>query len=369
MGLVSDLPHEEDVELVLIGTGGGYGESILIKIAARSWIIVDSCINPETKEPLPLEYLRNLGVDYRNNVVKIICTHWHDDHIRGISKLLKECSKAQFSPTRINDTRKFMAFVDIDEKIHAEGGIRSTKEFKKCAEILEERGIPANRLNSNMLVYKEQHKGVDFELFALSPSDFVVQQFDYELSNIIKRVFEKKLAIVSESPNDKSVVLLLKFGKQRVLLGADLEVGDNPKKGWIDILDNSLVTDEIKANLFKISHHGSENGYHKRIFEELVQTDSTLKLTPWNLNEKLPTGEMIDCYKKHSEKLYITSPVISTRRPKAKKRGRDIEKIIETFNKTLTEVKFNEGVIRSRFNYVTLSGWSTQTFSSALKIE
>ena len=134
-----DLPQENEVEVTVIGTGGGYGESIIIKLAKKSWIIVDCCINPRSKEPLPLEYLKSIGVDYANDVVKIICTHWHDDHIRGISKLLEACEKAQFSPTRVNDTKKFMAFVDIDEKIHAEGGVRSTKEFKECVSILRKR--------------------------------------------------------------------------------------------------------------------------------------------------------------------------------------------------------------------------------------
>lgn len=363
-----DLPNSEEVEVTIIGTGGGYGESIIIKIAEKSWIIVDCCINPSTKEPLPLEYLKSIGVDYANDVVKIICTHWHDDHIRGISKLLDVCKNAQFSPTRINDTKKFMAFVDIDEKIHSEGGIRSTKEFKACTEILKNRKIPANRLSANMTVYKESHLNVDFELYALSPSDYVVEQFDQELSNIIKRVFQKKLAIINETPNDKCVVLLLKFGNQRVLLGADLEIGNNPKQGWTDILDNSLVKDSIRAQLFKVPHHGSENGYHERIFDELVAEKSTLKLTPWNLNDKLPTAEMIDCYQGHSKEIYITSPVISSKRPKAKKREREIEKIIESFNKTLSEVRYDEGIIRSRINYITCENWETITFKSAFKI-
>jgi beta-lactamase superfamily II metal-dependent hydrolase len=362
------LPNDDEVEVTLIGTGGGYGESIIIKLAKKSWIIVDCCINPTTKEPLPLEYLKSIGVDYANDVIRVICTHWHDDHIRGISKLLEACEKAQFSPTRVNDTRKFMRFVDIDEKIHSNGGVRSTKEFQECTNILRRRNIPANRLNSNMVVHKESHLNIDFELFALSPSDYVIEQFDHELSNIIKRVFEKKLSIVNESPNDKCVVLLLKFGNQRVLLGADLEVGDNPRQGWSDILDNSLVTDDVKAQLFKIPHHGSENGYHERIFEELVEKQSILKLTPWNLNDKLPTLEMIDCYQGHSKKIYITSPTFSPKRPKAKKREREISKIIEAFNKTLSEVKYDEGVIRSRINYVTCEKWDTKTFKSAFKI-
>lgn len=32
----------------LIGTGGGYGESVVVQLGLNNWIVVDSCIDPVT---------------------------------------------------------------------------------------------------------------------------------------------------------------------------------------------------------------------------------------------------------------------------------------------------------------------------------
>lgn len=363
-------PKESEVEITLIGTGGGYGECVLIKLHNSDWFIIDSCINPETKKPLALEYLEAIGVDYKEHVKQVICTHWHDDHIRGLSTILELCPKAEFSPTRVNDIPKFLRLIGFDEKIHAKTGIRATEEFSKCLKILNSRvnfNIP-NRINANTVIHQSKVQNIKFEIYALSPSENVVLNFDKQIANMIEIVANKKNAIIHKKPNETSVAILIKFLDQRIILGSDLEVGNVKNEGWLDILDNVKVIDEIKAQLFKVPHHGSQNGYNLRIFEKLIENNSILKLTPWSLSDRLPTAEMIDTYKLHSTDMYITSPYISGKRTKAKKRDKAISKIIEDFNKTLNEVKFSEGIIRSRYDYLNPSGWKTEIFGNAYRI-
>lgn len=38
----------------LIGTGG-YGESVVIQMGTNNWMVVDSCIDPISKESVPLQ--------------------------------------------------------------------------------------------------------------------------------------------------------------------------------------------------------------------------------------------------------------------------------------------------------------------------
>ncbi len=83
-----DLPASHIAEVSLIGTGGGYGESSVIHVGNNEWIVIDSCINPNTFQCLPLEYLRKIGVDVKTQVKSIVCTHWHNDHIQGMSQLV-----------------------------------------------------------------------------------------------------------------------------------------------------------------------------------------------------------------------------------------------------------------------------------------
>jgi glyoxylase-like metal-dependent hydrolase (beta-lactamase superfamily II) len=139
MGVVMialDLPSNNLAEITLLGTGGGYGESSVVHLGNQNWVIVDSCINPITKESLPLVYLKEIGVDVERNVKLIVCTHWHDDHIRGLSKLLEECKNAKFSFARATDKEKFLKFISLDhEKLNREANNSSTVEFNNCLDI------------------------------------------------------------------------------------------------------------------------------------------------------------------------------------------------------------------------------------------
>lgn len=62
MDRLSLTPPENGVaEVTLIGGPHGYGESVVIHLGNGEWIVVDSCVDPSTKECLPLLYLNKMG--------------------------------------------------------------------------------------------------------------------------------------------------------------------------------------------------------------------------------------------------------------------------------------------------------------------
>ena len=87
------LPKCDQIEVTLFGPG--YGECILLHIGNGNWVIVDSCFD-EQKEPAALTYLCDLGSNPAEVVRLIVATHWHDDHIRGMGKLVEVCNNATF---------------------------------------------------------------------------------------------------------------------------------------------------------------------------------------------------------------------------------------------------------------------------------
>lgn len=368
MGVASTYskPEPDQLEISLIGTGGGYGESILVHIGNGDWIIVDSCQDPNSNKNLPLEYLANLGVDPAESVKLIICTHWHDDHILGMSEILTKCAKAEFCISKITDLGKFLFLVGLDySKIGKTGSLSSTKEFNECIKILEERSKKfKGAYPDRTLLTKKINDTITTEILSLSPSDETIKNFDGEISQLITEYGSSSKKLLIESPNDKSVVIYIKFGKHKAMLGADLEVTKSDDTGWHSIILNSVVSKE-KANYFKIPHHGSENGFHEKIWTELLEKDPNANLTPWNKGNGLPTSTMISKYKDYSSKLFITSPTLSSKKPK--KRDKSIEKIIEKFKYKLTEVKFTKGIIRNRVKPQD-SNWQTDVFESAFKI-
>lgn len=147
MGLKNSLKSTpilgSEIEVSLIGTGGGYGESIVVHLGNDNWIVVDSCVDPKSKASLPLEYLKSIGVNVAIDVKAIICTHWHDDHILGISELLSECKNSEFCMARATDKKKFLILVGLDHhKVKNESSASSTKELSRCIEIIEKRPFP-----------------------------------------------------------------------------------------------------------------------------------------------------------------------------------------------------------------------------------
>lgn len=363
-------PNKDEVEITLFGTGGGYGESVLVKLGG-SWIIIDSCINPRTGIPLSIDYLTKIGVDASENVKLVVCTHWHNDHILGLARTLEECKNARFVMPAVNDTKKFLQYVRLDYEKIKKGSESSTREFNECVEIVSKRAYKnIIRASSDKIIFSEKHivesgKTILFELFALSPSEAVVSHFDLELSNLMADFKLSKVVVPEKSANEKSVALLIRSNEFSAILGADLEVGSKDDEGWKDIIKNSNSINS-KAILYKIPHHGSINAYSEEIFNQLIDENAILKLTPWNRKNKLPEIQMVEKYKNHSNEVFITSS-LDTLASKPKKRDKGLEKIAKRFSRKLTLMRFSEGIVRSRRNLES-GEINVSTYGNAFKV-
>ncbi len=361
----NNLPLDSEVEVTLIGTGGGYGESIILKVGVDSWIIIDSCVNPTSNEPLSIEYLKSIGVDL-SKVILIICTHWHNDHIRGLANSLLLCPNAEFSFSAVHDLNKFLLLCELDGLKSSRGSIGSTDEFARCLEIVSKRGAVYSKALSNMVLFNITVNNETFTLFSLSPSPKTVNDFDSEISELITEFGKRNTAVIKKTPNEKSVALLLKFGSHRVILGADLEIGKDNLEGWRYVINNSKVLDSTKASLYKVPHHGSDTAYLSDIFDIIVNKNSVLKITPFSPSG-LPRENMLDVYQGHSDSIYLTSRLKVSK--KAKKRDSAIEKVIERSAVSLEEVKFTPGIIRSRLDYIKkeTAVWITEPLLGAFQ--
>lgn len=366
MEIAAHLEHPSNniAELSLIGTGGGYGESSVIHIGNGKWIVVDSCYNPSTGAILPLEYLQTINADL-NKVLLVICTHWDDDHIRGLSKIFELCPNASFVMARANDKAKFLQFVSLDYlKLKKAPSNSSSVEFMNCLRILESRNDgPMEAVLDKILLREIFSDQTTAEVISLSPSDYTVQEFDREVSTLITEYGSQERRVVFRSPNSRSVVLFLKLSHHRAILGVDLEISSNPREGWAHILNKSQSIDK-KSSMFKIPHHGSENGYLERIWLDLLEPNPISKLTPWNKAAKLPNPEMLARYCSHTEFVYMTTSVLSD---KPKRRDRVTEKMIRRFNDTLRESQYTKGIIRSRINMLDpTEKWKVDLIENAI---
>ncbi len=352
-----------NIEVTIIGTGGGYGECVVAHIGNNNWIVIDSCENPNTKAPLALEYLRDQNVDIETNVKLLICSHWHDDHIKGMSKILNECKNASFVMARPSDMKKFLLFVNLDhEKVSSSVSLSSTDEFNSCMNILRSR--KGNFVNAcqDRVLFCNTLNDLNVSVVSLSPSDLVINEYDSEISQLITDYGSQNRKVVINTPNDKSVVILIKINNASVLLGSDLEVSNDERKGWMCIL-NTSTTFSTKASLLKVPHHGSQNGFLKKLWDEKLCKDLTVTLTPWKKGVSyLPQQEMLSVFNGYSSNLYLTS---QSSVDKPKERDRNIEKCIRKMNETLREIKFVYGYIRCTLSDSKSDIWEVELFGDA----
>lgn len=320
--------------------GGGVGESILIKSLEGKWIIIDSCCNPKTKKPVALEYLIQRGIDVVNDVVCIIATHWHDDHIKGLSELVEACTNAKIIISAALNRDEFYSLVSTNENHERVLQEKSSgiKEFSKIYNFLIENNQPRLSWASKDKVFINES---NLKVITLSPSDTEVSMSLERLTEYLPDVSKPLRVIPSRGPNHTAVVTFIKIGEMRFIFGADLEESSDQSSGWHSIVNTSVLI-EKGIDIIKIPHHGSENGHNEKLWTDYLIASPYALLTPYT-RSKLPRNEDIDRILNKSEKSFCTS------HPEAKfKHAQDnaIEKTIKEVTKSYKAFKQNIGQIK-----------------------
>lgn len=406
-------PDVDVAEVTLIGGPHGYGESVVIHIGNGEWIIVDSCIDPSTKECLPLSYLQKMGVDIANRLKYVICTHWHKDHIDGISQLLEACGSDTIFALSCAEDRKTLVY-EYASNFDYTGRSKILEELTNTFRIVSQKQIKVKRVEQDKLIFK---KG-NVQCFALSPSEFEIRQFEtniasamsrfnrvvdeiskmvqepsqiieeatdiqHEFFKSIKNVLDEEGAeddIVKNSvrdlveykdankieKNNRCVAMLISFGLHHVVLGADLEVSCIDS-GWHSVIGCECMNG-IKANLLKIPHHGSKTGYLKEFMDHCIEPQATAKLSTWITGAKtLPESKILKEYHAHTSNLFITNDLLL--KYKNTEKDKTIRKIMNERTEEIIEILPQLGIIQSRIHIDSKSNeWETTLFGSAKRL-
>jgi len=340
-------PGPIEIEVTIFGPG--YGESILLHMGSNKWVIVDSCINPTSNEPAPLTYLKQINVDPATAVKQVIISHWHDDHYRGIAKIVEVCSTAEFfcSAALKSEELSTTVFAYGNYKILESSGI---DELKRIYEILRERAnlnggrryIPPTFVAANQTLYRNS----ECSILSLSPSSASILAAQIEFAKMLSEDTKFKKRLIPMSTNLTAVVLWVAFGDFSILLGSDLEETGDANIGW-SVIVNSPLRPDGKASCFKIPHHGSENAHHSDVWENMVEKESLTVLTPYeNAGTKLPRKADVERICSLTSKAFSTAMLEKKR---TIKRHKSVER-------TIREMGLNIRQLPSSFGYVRLRG-------------
>lgn len=349
-------------ELEVSVFGPGFGEAIAVHVGFGDWILVDSCVDPSSGEPQSLRYLRNIGVDVSSQVKAVIASHWHDDHVRGLSKVVQACEAALFCCAAVLTEEEFRAYAKANSDPGTSRLARSTAEIRTILDILQLRQSEPKFLMLDRPLYSRR-AGAPVDVISLSPSDFMMQRFLSEIARSMPKPGDIPTKSKKVNPNDLSAVILVTVGGVNMLLGGDLEEGR--EAAWSSIIKNS-VTDFGKSCLFKIPHHGSVTGHCDDVWTKMLIDNPVTAITPWRKGGKsLPTSEDVTRILALAANSFITANPTSVA---PYKRLPEVEKQLRESKIKLSLSQPRPGMLRFRRKF-TDSMWGVETHGNARRLQ
>jgi len=348
-------PHQEEFEVTFLGPG--YGESLVLHIGGGSWVIVDSCIS-SAGNSRALEYLDSICVNPSEAVKLIIATHWHDDHIRGMTNLVEVCNNASFCCAATLCAQEFLSAIDALESRHLSVSGSGVREIHKVfTQLASRESIPKFAL-ANRRIYSQDN----CKILALTPDDIAYQNFLRSIGHMFPDEGKGKNRIRPISPNDTAVVIWIEVDNIVVLLGSDLET-----HGWIRILA-SQERPTGKASVFKVPHHGSKNAHVSDVWKKLLEPDPFAVLTPWRRGGgMLPTQQDVQRILLETGNAYITAKHASLARS-FMRRDKTVSRTIRESSIRLRQHVMSSGAIRLRRPINSRTLWKVETFGSACSL-
>lgn len=349
-------PAEDELEITLFGPG--YWESIALHIGNGVWVLVDSCVDP-AGEPRALQYLTELGVGPGRDVRLIVATHWHDDHIRGMAKLVSTCNSAAFCCASVLCKKEFLTVVGTWGPDRMPGASSGVRELHR---VFEQHKATATKPIFAIADRRIYAQGA-CEIWSLSPNDKEFVSFLGEVGNLIPGQGQPRGRIPSLTPNKVSVVLWINIGDAALLLGSDME---NP--GWAGIL-RSTTRPTGKASVFKIPHHGSANADTPKVWQDMLKPQPRAVLTPWRLGEKsLPRRSDAQRILSATPNAYSTAQGSQLTAASAR-RDRMVDRTIRESGIKLRSAPISDGAVRLRRRAGNQTQWRIELFGSACALK
>ncbi|MGH6816458.1 MAG: MBL fold metallo-hydrolase [Hyphomicrobiaceae bacterium] len=341
----------DQIELTLFGPG--FGECAVIHTGGHRWIVIDSCLSRVSAGPAALQYLSGLGLEPANCVVLIVATHWHDDHIRGVSALVRACPKATFCCSAALGREEFESMVlAFDGQRMLRGG-SGVKEINTVFNILRERPDSPPRLASAsktllQIPADESGHGRSVRGVALTPSDHEYILAIAAVGKLMPKVRQNQIRCPSERPNLMSVAVHIAVGETSMLLGADLEQHSDARRGWTAVLADTTLP-KSRSVIFKVPHHGSQTAFSEEVWHTLLTQTPLAVTTPWvRSRTHLPAAEDIARILKQTPNAFISSRVAAgrstvSRPPMVKRQLRDMGAKIKRIEAQMGAVRMRNG--------------------------
>lgn len=351
-------PEGDEFELTLFGPG--YGESVVMHVGGGVWIVVDSCLDTDRSTPRALRYFEDIGLDPTRAVALIVVTHWHDDHIRGVARMVERCSSASFCCASAFREKEFLTLIGALERRHFSESGSGLRELHGVFEEVVGTGRRWLHAIANCVVFQ----GETCKVWSLSPSNDLVQRFLKSVGALIPGRGEIKKRIPSLSPNEAAVALWVDAGDFALLLGADLE-----RRGW-EIIVGDTARPDGKASVFKVPHHGSEDADEPQVWQHMLESNPIAVLTPWHRGGQiLPRKTDAERILAATSEAYISGVVEHLRRPDLRSGNKAVARTLRESGVRFRPLARRDGFVRLRRSFGSQASWTVEKFGSACHLQ
>lgn len=343
--LLRNKPASDEIEVTLLGKG--VGECVVLHLGSGHYVTIDSFINPETKNPIVLDYIESIGAS-KEDIDCVVVTHWHKDHVLGIAKLAEVVSsKARFVMPAVIKDEFFTKFLNInDNQLNDQS---PSAEFHSALTTIMTRHLKIVLATNDKLIFgNDEGSRGNVNLFSLSPNDEQLLTYLSFLKKAIDAQVKRPSFIFSDD-NSISTALWLDFLNDKVLLGGDLL-----KEGWKVIVENR----EIKgvASLFKVPHHGSITGHHESVWSHMLTGNPTSLLSVY-----APSGLPTDTDKARIKTLSKRMLVVGAK-AKVENRPDFFNKLKRCSTVKLRPLCGTVGLVRARKHIGDALDWTIECF-------
>lgn len=355
-------PSRDEIEVSIFGPG--FGESILIHIGNNEWVIIDSCVDVLSGEPAALTYLKKINVDLSESIKLLIATHWHDDHIRGLAKIVQSSPNARFVCSAAIETKDFISLVKAYMRNILENK-KGVEEFNEILEILNQRRVLPGVAVQDTLLYKASlnidGEPIEVSIFSLSPSDYAVIASKIQIAKLLELKKEPMRSLLPVDPNYASIVVAIRIKDKSILLGSDLQERADDRTGWSVILKSSYYA-KNKSSVFKVPHHGSANAHHPHVWIQMLEDQAYAVVTPFSRvrGEGLPKESDVTRICSLTRNAFITSDNVA----RQIKREWTIEKTIREAGIKIFQTEPPLGHVRLR-SKISEGTWDVELFGNA----
>ena len=348
-------PGQDEFELTLFGAG--YGESVVLHVGNGAWVVVDSCVDADGA-PRALRYLEDLGLDPARSVALVVATHWHDDHIRGMARLLEACAGAGFCCSGALCRKEFFSVVGaLERRRFPDSGFGVREIYDVFSRLHESNSHPKFAL-ANRLVFSRR----GCEIRTLSPDDSIFEDFLKSVFGLLPARSQAKPRLPTLSPNAVAVALWVTAGDVTVLLGADLE-----KRGWISILQSD-ERPAGRASAIKVPHHGSQNAWEPGVWKDMLESEPFAVLTPWRRGGRaLPRPRDAERILERTPNAWATANA-GPRGAAPPRRSAAVRRTLRGSGIGLRRVPLSPGAIRLRRPLNSRTPWTVEKFGTACRL-